>query len=50
MQQASNLLEIYKQDKTLFDYLNVFYTAYIDDILIYSQNAKEHEKHVKQVF
>jgi hypothetical protein len=37
-------------NKTLFDYLNVFCTAYINNILIYSQNAKEHEKHVKQVF
>ena len=27
---------------TLFDYLNVFCTAYIDDILIYSQNQEEH--------
>ena len=37
-------------NETLFDYLNVFCTAYIDDILIYSQNAEEHEKYVKQVF
>ena len=37
-------------NETLFDYLNVFCTAYINDILIYSQNAKEYEKYVKQVF
>lgn len=34
---------------TLFDYLNVFCTAYIDDILIYSQNALEHQEHVRKV-
>jgi hypothetical protein len=27
---------------TLFNYLNVFCTAYMDDILIYSQSQKEH--------
>jgi hypothetical protein len=37
-------------NETLFDYLNVFCTAYINNILIYSQNAKDYEKHVKQVF
>jgi len=37
-------------NETLFDYLNVFCIVYIDNILIYSQNAKEHKKHVKQVF
>jgi hypothetical protein len=34
---------------TLFDCLNVFCTAYMDDILIYSQNQEEHTKHVKIV-
>ena len=34
---------------TLFDYLNVFCTAYIDDIWIYSQHAKEHEIHVRKI-
>jgi hypothetical protein len=29
-------------NNTLFDYLNVFCTAYIDDILIYSQSQEEH--------
>jgi hypothetical protein len=33
----------------LFDCLNVFYTAYLDDILIYSEDPLEHEAHVKQV-
>ena len=34
---------------TLRDYLNVFYTVYIDDILIYSNSWEEHTAHVKKV-
>ena len=33
----------------LFDYLDVFCTAYLDDILIYSENKLEHKEHVKKV-
>ena len=33
----------------LFDYLDDFCTAYLDDIIIYSENALEHEEHVKKV-
>ena len=33
----------------LFDYLDDFCTAYLDDILIYSDNELEHEGHVKKV-
>lgn len=33
----------------LFDYLDNFCTAYLDDILIYSDNELEHEIHVKKV-
>ena len=33
----------------LFEYLDDFYTAYLDDILIYSENQAEHEEHVKKV-
>ena len=36
-------------NETLFEYLNVFCTAYLDDILIYSQNLEEHQEHVKLV-
>ena len=33
----------------LFDYLDVFCTAYLDDILIYSENELEHAEHVRKV-
>ena len=33
----------------LREYLNVFYTVYIDNILIYSNSVKEHEEHVRKV-
>ncbi len=33
----------------LFDYLNVFYTTYLDNILIYSENKLEHKEHIKKV-
>ena len=34
---------------TLRDYLNVFCTAYIDNILIYSNFWKEHTAYIKKV-
>ena len=33
----------------LFDYLDKFCTAYLDDILIYSKNLKEHREHVRAI-
>ena len=33
----------------LMDYLDDFYTAYLDDILIYSENPEEYEEYVKKV-
>ena len=33
----------------LFEYLDVFYIAYLDDILIYSKDPLEYELYVKQV-
>lgn len=33
----------------LRDYLDIFCTAYLDDILIYSNSLKEHKEHVRQV-
>lgn len=37
-------------NEILRPYLDIFCTAYIDDILIYSDSLEEHRKHVKQVF
>jgi Reverse transcriptase (RNA-dependent DNA polymerase) len=34
---------------TLKGYLNIFYVAYLDDILIYSENLEQHIKHVQKV-
>jgi len=33
----------------LFNYLDVFCTTYLDDILIYSDDPLEHKAHVKKV-
>ena len=34
----------------LYDHLNKFVIAYLDNILIFSETEKKHEKHVKKVF
>lgn len=34
---------------TLWEYLNKFVVAYLDDVLIYSQNKGEHTEHVRKV-
>ena len=31
------------------DYLDNFVTAFVDNLIIYSKNETEHEKHVKMV-
>ena len=36
-------------NEVLFDYLNEFYTTYLDDILIYSDNTLEYENYIKLV-
>src|SRR5690606_21684345 len=36
-------------DEALHPFLNRFCTAYLDDILIYSNNLKDHQQHVRQV-
>jgi hypothetical protein len=36
-------------NSVLFPYLNEFYTAYVNDILIFSKNPTEHHKHVTQM-
>lgn len=33
----------------IFEYLDVFVTAYVDDLIIYSNTLEEHEEHVKLV-
>jgi hypothetical protein len=36
-------------NNVLFDYLDDFCTAYLDNILIYSENKLEHKEHVYKV-
>ena len=36
-------------NNVLFDYLDDFYTAYINNILIYSQNQLEYTVHVRKI-
>ena len=36
-------------NNTLWDYLNIFYMAYLDNILIYSETLKEYKEYVKKV-
>ena len=33
----------------LYNHLNEFVIAYLDDILIYSENKENHKKHVKKI-
>ena len=49
--RLTNRLATYQRyiNNVLFNYLNKFYTAYLDDILIYSDNELEHQVHVKKV-
>ena len=46
-----NALTIFQKviNKILKEYLNVFITAYLNDILIYFNRKKKHEQHVKKV-
>jgi hypothetical protein len=36
-------------NKVFMDYLNNFITAFVDNILIYSNNKVEHQEHIKKV-
>ena len=36
-------------NNVLFDYLDDFYTAYLDNILIYSNNELEYKHYIKKV-
>ena len=33
----------------LGEYLDIFCTAYLDDIIVFSKNKKEHVEHVRKV-
>src|SRR5436189_6007116 len=44
-----SIFQHYINDK-LHDFLDVFVTAYIDDILIYLSTLFKHQKHVQMVF
>ncbi len=33
----------------LFEYLDIFYTAYLDNILVYLDNELEHNSYIKLV-
>jgi len=36
-------------NEILSEYLNIFCVAYLDDILIFSQNLEDHQKHVQTI-
>src|SRR5437773_1087017 len=49
--ELTNILTIFQEliNHVLYDHLNKFVIAYLDDILIYFKNKKDHKKHVKKV-
>ena len=49
--ELTNTLAIFQKliNYVLYDYLNEFIITYLNDILIYSENEENHEKHVKKV-
>src|SRR5437667_12881272 len=48
LKNGSSTFQHYINDQ-LHDFLDIFMTAYIDDILIYSSTLSEHRKHVRMV-
>jgi hypothetical protein len=40
---------MYLMNNVFMDYLDKFVVVFIDDILVYSQNEKEHEEHLRKV-
>src|SRR5436190_14421471 len=48
LKNESSMFQHYINNK-LHDFLNIFVTAYIDDILIYSFTLSEHQKHVQMI-
>ena len=49
--ELTNMPAIFQRliNHVLYDHLNEFVIAYLNDILIYFKNEKNHEKHVKKV-
>jgi len=49
--RLTNGLATYQRyiNNVLFNYLNDFYTAYLDNIIIYSKNKLEYKEHVYKV-
>jgi len=49
--RLTNGLAMYQRyiNNILFNYLNNFYTAYLDNIIIYSKNKLEHKEHIYKV-
>ena len=37
-------------NSVMFGYINEFVLVYLDNILVYSDNADEHEMHLRKVF
>ena len=48
LKNESSMFQHYINNK-LHDFLNIFMTAYIDDILIYLFTLSEHQKHVQMI-
>ena len=48
LKNKSSTFQHYINDK-LHDFLDIFVTAYIDDILIYSSTLFEYQKHVQMI-
>src|SRR6266480_4158191 len=49
--ELTNVSAIFQRliNHVLYNHLNEFIIAYLDNILIYSENEKDHKKHVKKV-
>jgi len=50
--RLTNILTIFQKliNHVLYDYLNEFVIAYLNNILIFSEIEKKHEKHIKKIF
>ena len=49
--ELTNALATFQEliNHVLYDHLNEYVIAYLDDILIFSDNEKNHERHVKEI-